>query len=151
MFDVIPAEKADIPALARLIASLFAMEPDFTPDLPRQAAGLALLMADSERSRVLMAVESGRIIGMLSVQLVISTAQGGWSGLMEDVVVAADRRTEGVGRALVTAAENWLEKKGATRMQVLADSENASALGFYERLGYQATRLVCRRKFLPQN
>jgi GNAT superfamily N-acetyltransferase len=151
MITIRPAAAAELPALSALISGLFALEPDFVPDDARQMAGLAMLLADPGRSLVLAAVDEspGRpaaVIGMLSVQLVVSTAEGGWSGLLEDVVVAASHRGQGIGRRLVAAAEEWAVDKGATRMQLLADQENTPALAFYGHLGYDPTRMICRRK-----
>lgn len=141
-----PADPADVPALSALISSLFELEPDFGANDSRQQAGLALLLADPERSLVLKAQAGTRVVGMLTVQLVVSTAQGGWSGLMEDVVVHQDWRRQGLGHQLVAAAEAWLLARGASRMQLLADQHNTAALDFYQGLGYGPTRMVCRRK-----
>jgi GNAT superfamily N-acetyltransferase len=152
MITIRPARADEVPALSRLISDLFAMEPDFKPNEAKQQAGLRLLLDDPGRSLVLAAIDDaapGRpVVGMLSVQLLASTAEGTWSGLLEDVVVAASHRGRGLGRSLIQAAEVWAVSKGATRMQLLADNQNAPALGFYGHLGYGPTRMICRRKLL---
>jgi GNAT superfamily N-acetyltransferase len=53
-----------------------------------------------------------------------------------------------VGRALRDAVLDWARRMGASRAQLLADLDNAPALGFYDRLDWQATRLGARRKML---
>ena len=145
---VLPAQAVDLPALSELISSLFAVEPDFSINQARQIAGLRMQLEDPARSVVLKAMDAGQVVGMLTVQLVASTAQGTWSGLMEDVVVASSHRGRGVGKALVKAGEVWAVSKGATRMQLLVDNKNTPAISFYDQLDYESTRMICRRKYL---
>jgi GNAT superfamily N-acetyltransferase len=77
---------------------------------------------------------------------VVSTAEGGLSALVEDLVVDEPERGKGVGRALLTGIEGWAFSRGATRLQLLADRGNAPALAFYAREGWSSTRLVCLRR-----
>lgn len=145
-----PAGPRDIPALADLIAILFGMEPDFPVDRDRQLRGLTLLVEDTDRSMVLAARSGSRVVGMVTVQLVVSTATGGWSGLLEDMIIHPDWRSRGIGASLVAEAEAWIADRGATRMQLLADRDNQAGLGFWEHQGYGETRMICRRKlFAP--
>lgn len=141
-----PARAADLGALVRLLGQLFAIEADFEPDAGRQRAGLALMLADPKRRAVLVADRRGRVVGMVTAQLVVSTAEGGPSALVEDMVVDAAERGRGLGRALLRAIEEWAGARGATRLQLLADRENAPALEFYARMGWEGTRLVCLRR-----
>jgi GNAT superfamily N-acetyltransferase len=141
-----PATAADLDALVRLLHVLFSIEADFRPDPARQRRGLALLLADPQRAAVLVAERSGAVIGMATAQLVISTAEGGPSALVEDVVVDERERGTGVGRRLLDALEAWASAQGASRLQLLADRENAPALRFYERLGWRGTQLIALRR-----
>jgi GNAT superfamily N-acetyltransferase len=140
------ATPADIPTLVGLLGALFALEADFTPDPERQRRGLLRMLEEPERRLVLVAEERGAVVGMVTVQLVVSTAEGGEAGQLEDLVVAEASRGAGVGRSLVEAAERWARAHGATRLQLLADRGNAPALGFYARVGWAPTRLVCLRR-----
>ena len=140
------ARAVDLPVLVRLLADLFAIEADFTPAPERQRLGLALMLADPRRRAVLVAERGGEVIGMVTGQLLVSTAEGGLSVLVEDMVVDAAARGRGVGRALLGAVEAWAAERGATRLQLLADRENAPALAFYGRAGWSTTRLVCLRR-----
>ncbi len=140
------ATSSDLDALVRLLGVLFSIEADFAPYVERQRRGLAMLLATPERAAVLVAERAGAVAGMVTAQLVVSTAEGGPSALVEDMVVEANERRHGVGRALLAAAEAWAAERGATRLQLLADRENAPALRFYERLGWRWTQLVCLRR-----
>jgi GNAT superfamily N-acetyltransferase len=145
-----PARQADIPQLAALLNDLFEVELDFTADSDRQATGLELLIAEAAKSdRQIVAVardDRGRPLGMASGQIVISTAEGAPSVWVEDVVVHADHRRQGIGNQLLEFLLAWSKARGATRMQLVADRENASADLFYTALGWQATQLSVRRR-----
>lgn len=142
-----PAVQADIEAMVRLLQDLFALEEDFCPDPRRQRRGLKLLLEGCGKHRCLLVAETeGRVIAMASVQIVISTAEGGLAGLMEDVVVHGDYRGRGVGRQLMAAITTWADRHGLTRLQLLADRNNRPALEFYAALGWRPTQLVCLRR-----
>lgn len=140
------AARSDLDALVSLLGVLFSIEADFRPDPERQRRGLLRALTDPDRAGVLVAERAGAVIGMVTAQLVVSTAEGGASAWIEDMVVAAPERGRGVGRRLLEAIEAWATARGASRLQLLADRENAPALAFYARLGWSPTRLVCLRR-----
>ena len=53
----------------------------------------------------------------------------------------------GRGRALMSAAEDWLRAHGVWKINLLVRDGNAATLGFYEALGYgdQACRVMGKR------
>ncbi len=141
------ANAGDIDAMTGLLQQLFSIEADFTSDPEQQRRGLADLLGGKE-SCVLVCEIEGQVVGMCTVQILISTAEGGKAGLLEDLVVAKSWRGQGLGAALLAAAEAWSVKQGLTRLQLLADATNGLALGFYRRQGWSGTRLVALRKML---
>jgi ribosomal protein S18 acetylase RimI-like enzyme len=141
------ARLQDLDALVELLRLLFAIETDFSFDAARQRQGLALLL-NSGQACVLAAVEAGQVIGMCTGQLVVSTAEGGLSALVEDMVVDPGHRGQGAGRALMAAMAGWALERGATRLQLLADRNNPPALAFYERLGWRTTGMICLRRYV---
>ncbi len=144
-----PATEADLDAMVGLLRELFAVEEDFAFDPARQRRGLAQLIgAPTEQRAVLVADAGGEVVGMATVQVVVSTAEGGAAGLVEDVVVRSDWRGRGIGRGLLQALEEWARARGVTRLQLLADSSNAPALGFYRAARWTPTRLVALRRRL---
>jgi len=140
------ARDSDLEDLVGLLQELFSIEADFTPDPERQRRGLALLIDGSPDRRAFVADVAGRVVGMATVQVLISTAEGGPVGLVEDVVVAPAYRGRGLGRRLLAALEAWARDRGLTRLQLLADRGNAPALSFYERAGWAPTQLICWRR-----
>lgn len=132
-----------------LLADLFTLEPDFEPDREKQARGLGVLIAGpSVSSVVLVAVTKRMVVGMATVQTLISTAEGGRVGLVEDVIVDAEFRGSGVGTQLLEQIAAWGHEKGIKRLQLLADRDNRPALEFYSSRRWFPTRLICLRKML---
>ncbi len=56
------------------------------------------------------------------------------------LVVAAPRRGQGIGAALVAAAERWARQRGAAELRVRSRSERAGAHRFYRRAGFRALK-----------
>lgn len=145
---IAPACEADIPELIGLLAVLFSIEQDFSPDPDKQRRGLAALIASPTGHIAIARDATSRAVGMATVQLVISTAEGAPSAWIEDVVVREDWRGQGLGRTLLDAVLDWARTQGAVRAQLLADLDNAPALAFYDRIGWRPTRLGALRRML---
>ncbi|MCE9632819.1 MAG: GNAT family N-acetyltransferase [Methylophilales bacterium] len=131
-----------------MLDTLFSIEQDFQPNTQQQTQGLILLLQHPDRAVIKVARDKGKIIGMVSAQLVISTAEGAPSAWVEDMVVLEKYRGTGVGRGLLESVLAWAKEKGATRAQLLVDLDNESALGYYQHLGWSTTRLAARRIML---
>ena len=146
------AQAGDIPRLVDLLNDLFGIELDFTAETSRQTRGLEVLIAEAgESDRLMLAVardEQGAVIAMGSAQLVISTAEGASSAWIEDIVVHPDYRRRGIGKQLLEHLLAWAKTRGATRAQLVTDKDNAGAELFYNGLGWHATQLVVRRRFI---
>ena len=141
------AKPDDLDALVDLLGMLFSIEADFAFDAARQRRGLAMLLVQ-ESAVVLVAEAAGQVIGMCTGQLTISTAEGGFALLVEDVVVAQAWQGRGVGRKLLAALEQWAASRKLGRLQLLADRNNTAALEFYRKLDWQPTELICLRRRL---
>jgi ribosomal protein S18 acetylase RimI-like enzyme len=142
-----PADNADLEALLALLETLFSLEADFEVSPSRQRRGLQYMLDGCLKHRCIQVADlDGRIVGMASAQMLISTAEGGPVALVEDVVVQAAFRGQGVGRQLLASVEAWAQRRGATRLQLLADQSNPAALEFYQHLGWQRTQLICLRR-----
>ncbi|HYH05102.1 MAG TPA: GNAT family N-acetyltransferase, partial [Bacillota bacterium] len=99
---------------------------------------------------VLVAETEGSIAGMVTAQLVVSTAEGAYSGWIEDMVLFPEYRQQGIGHLLLQAIETWCYQNGAVRVQLLADRENRPALEFYSKNGWQQTQLMGLRKLFDE-
>jgi GNAT superfamily N-acetyltransferase len=139
------AGAADLDAMADLLVELFALEADFTPDRAKQLAALRRILDHPNHGRLFVLRDAGRVVGMANALISISTAEGGPVLVLEDVVVAASHRGSGHGRRLVDHVLAWAATEGMSRVTLLADRDNAAALAFYQRLGFEESAMVVRR------
>ncbi len=143
------AKLSDINVLVELLNVLFSIEQDFSPNETAQRDGLTLLLNSPNQGQIFVARHPQEgIVGMVSAQLVISTAVGAPSAWIEDMVVREPFRGQGLGKALLEKAQVWSKEKGAKRVQLVADADNAPALNYYKHLEWQPTRLFAWKKML---
>ena len=71
---------------------------------------------------------------LLGTAMVGSDGHRGW---LYYVAVAPTQQRQGLGSALVAAAERWLEASGSIKVQLMVRSENAEVLAFYQGRGYE--------------
>ena len=132
-------DRSDIDGLSALLAGLFSLETDFTIDPEKQKAGLALFFDGREGKAIFVAEDNGILVGMVTCQLVTSTAAGGYSILLEDMYILEAYRQKRIGTALIRQVQNWGAEQGAMRIQLVADERNTTAHVFYKRLGFQGS------------
>ena len=142
------AKATDLVAMAGLLRELFTVESDFRPQREKQLAALRWILDHPAHGRLFVLRDAGRVVGMANALISISTAEGGPVLILEDVILAASHRSNGHGRALVEHVMKWAESEGMHRVTLLADRDNAAALAFYERLGFEASAMVVRRRRL---
>ncbi len=141
------ATATDLPQLADLLAELFMLESDFTPDHGKQLRGLRTILDEPALGRLFVLRVGGKVAGMANALITVSTAEGGRVLLLEDVIVSREHRSSGLGRQLVEHVLQWARKQGMTRVTLLADRDNQPALGFYRGLGFESSGMtVLRRK-----
>jgi ribosomal protein S18 acetylase RimI-like enzyme len=73
----------------------------------------------------------------------------GHRGWVYYLAVAPERRREGLGGAMMAAAETWLRERGAPKIQLMVREDNEAALGFYEALGLERQSVVTLGRLLP--
>eukprot|EP00831_Metopus_contortus_P079321 TRINITY_DN7868_c0_g4_i1.p1 TRINITY_DN7868_c0_g4~~TRINITY_DN7868_c0_g4_i1.p1 ORF type:complete len:533 (-),score=138.97 TRINITY_DN7868_c0_g4_i1:1363-2961(-) len=139
------ATKKDIPAMVELLRQLFSIEQDFDFNHDKHLTGLKMLCDDKD-SYILVAESAGQVIGMCTLQILISTAEGDKVGLIEDMVVEAETRNKGVGSLLLERISTWAHESGLKRLQLLADLDNSTAFDFYRKHNWRETKLLCLRK-----
>lgn len=140
------AEAADIEAMIALLAALFSREPDFIVDRRRQSRGLEMMLEDETNRCVFVAEYQGKVIGMCSAQLLVSTSEGGYKALVEDVFVSEEFHGGGIGRQLLSSLEKWAITKDVKRLDLMADRNNESGLSFYRKIKWKHTDLIVLQK-----
>jgi GNAT superfamily N-acetyltransferase len=142
------ATEADLPAMADLLHELFTLESDFQPERDKQLRGLKLILDTPQIGKLFVLRVDGVVAGMANALITVSTAQGTRVLLLEDVIVSAKFRAAGLGRKLVEHVCAWAKGEGMSRVTLLADQDNANALAFYDRLGFEKSAMVVRRRGL---
>lgn len=139
----ITIEKAtadNLKEMAELLSVLFEIETDFVYDFDKQLEGLTDLFED-DKSDLLVAIYENEVVGMMTMQRLISSAAGGYIGQMEDLVVKKEYRKMGVGSRLINKMRSIAQEYKYKRIQLAADIENDNALRFYNRRGFNKTHL----------
>jgi len=140
--EINQADLTDIPQLCILLDVLFSQEAEFKPNHELQARGLSKILNNEEIGVILVARDSGKVIGMVSILYTASTALGEKVGILEDFVVLPEYRGKGVGSELISYALNFSKQKGCKRITLLTDDDNEDAHRFYLRFGFSRSPMV---------
>lgn len=95
--------------------------------------GSSLLVADDNKDSIIGSVMVG---------------YDGHRGWFYYLAVAPQNRRQGVGRQLLTTAEDWLKQQGVGKAQLMIRAENALAVSFYEAADYAVEDRIIMSKRL---
>ena len=97
---------------------------------------------------LVVAEEAGRIVGSLQLCILPGlSSQGASRGLIEDVRVASDRRSRGIGEQLVQWAVSEARARGCRLVELLTHQTRVDAQRFYERLGFAKSHVGMTIRF----
>jgi GNAT superfamily N-acetyltransferase len=146
-----PATEADLDELSAMLVELFAQESDFRPDKHKQIRGLRLIFEQPSRGRVFVLRRNGAIVGMINLLFTISTAEGGFVMLLEDLVVHKEYQAKGYGSKLLNHAIDFAKKKNFLRITLLTDRPENVAQEFFRRHGFVESSMIPMRLWItPQ-
>jgi GNAT superfamily N-acetyltransferase len=143
-----PATEADLDELSVLLGELFAQESDFRPDKDKQLRGLRLIFEQPSRGRVFVLRRDGAIVGMINLLFTISTAEGGFVMLLEDLVVHKRYQGHGYGAKLLNYAIDFAKKKNFLRITLLTDRPENVAQEFFRRHGFVESSMIPMRLWI---
>jgi GNAT superfamily N-acetyltransferase len=89
----------------------------------------------SPRSAILVAEDGGVLVAFCTAYLELNSVRFGRRCWVEDFAVDPERRSQGVGTALLNAAKGWARNAGATHLELDSGLARADAHRFYEREG----------------
>src|SRR3954447_16077284 len=143
-----PATEADLDELSELLGELFSQESDFRPDKDKQLRGLRLIFEQPSRGRVFVLRHNGAIVGMINLLFTISTAEGGFVMLLEDLVVHTQYQGQGYGNKLLEHAIDFAKKKNFLRITLLTDRPELRSQELFKRYGFVDSSMIPMRLWI---
>jgi ribosomal protein S18 acetylase RimI-like enzyme len=105
------------------------------------AADIALARREAN-STILLGRSDGALVASVLV------GHDGHRGWVYYVTSDPERRREGYGRAIMTAAEDWLRARGIEKLQLMVRGDNTEVHAFYRSLGFFEQERVVFAKWL---
>lgn len=128
-----PATLADASVLTPLLGEL---------GYPAEPSALALRlerMLSRDDQNILIAEDERGVVGLLAMHVFPMLEYDDDAALITALVITERARGTGVGRLLVSRAEELARAAGARRFLVTTHNRRAGAHAFYERLGFEFT------------
>lgn len=130
------ADESDTDAVANLLAALFE-EVEHTPDADEIAGIFAEIDADDHHSTLLALDKDDDVVGIMTVVECLSISAGGKYGVINELYVTPEYRSEGVGKMLLDEVKELAENRGWKRLELTTPGDEFSkTLHFYEREGF---------------
>ncbi len=134
------ARREDVPAIVALLQEDFLgseREAKKGEPLPASYAAAFDEIDRDPRCELIVAEDEDAVIGVCQLTvLTYLSYKGSKSLLVENVHVAASRRSGGIGRLMMERAIARARELGCTRVQLTTNKLRKDAHRFYERLGF---------------
>ena len=137
-FRVRQAHAEDVEGIYSLTRELAEAVRDSPPKLEAVRKRLEELLEES-RSQTLVAEAGEDIVGVVSFWIKPDLAHGDVVVEIPMLVVSENQRRAGVGKSLVEEVRQKAHEHGATIIELIATSDNATARKFYRSLGFVET------------
>ena len=131
------ATTGDAAAVAALVERYWEFEAIGGFDPLRVETLLAQLISQPQRGACWVAEDGRGVCGYLLAVFMFSLEHGGLMAEIDEVFVAEEFRSAGLGSLLVTRAERDLEERGMVRLQLQLGVHNGHARRFYEHHGFR--------------
>jgi ribosomal protein S18 acetylase RimI-like enzyme len=105
------------------------------------ASDIALARRNAN-STILVGIADGAVVATAMV------GHDGHRGWVYYVAVDPSKQKQGLGRAIMNAAEQWLRAAGLPKLQLLVRRENAKAGAFYRGIGYEEADTIVFAKWI---
>jgi ribosomal protein S18 acetylase RimI-like enzyme len=144
------ASRDDVAAIVAMLADdhLGAARERLEDPLPQPYIKAFETIERDPNLELMVAEEAGRVVGCLQLCVLPGlSSQGASRGLIEDVRVASDRRSRGIGEQLVRWAVERSRAKGCKVVELLTHHTRVDAQRFYERLGFSRSHVGMTIRF----
>ena len=140
------ATAADEAAVLDLTEELLAPPGGRPPFYTRTKGAAAFAHAvTAPDAAVLLALDGVDAVGFVSVYRDIRSIRFGPRCWVEDLVVTAARRSQGIGAALLAAADAWARAHGCTHLELASGTKRTDAHRFYRAQGMREESLLFTR------
>lgn len=149
MVDIEPATGEDVDAVTDQWVDLAAGQRAFGSHLlaDENRTHARATVARSVVTDELLVARDGEVVGFVTFGVESGAfEQDTVRGVVRNVYVDPDRRGEGIGTALLSAAETALVGRGAETFALEAMAENEAARRFYRRHGYRPQRVEMEKQ-----
>ncbi|MGJ4912032.1 GNAT family N-acetyltransferase [Bradyrhizobium sp. HKCCYLRH2060] len=134
-----PAQRDDVAAIVAMLADdhLGRARERLEQPLPQSYYDAFETIARDGNITLIVAEEAGRVVGCLQLCILPGlSSQGASRALVEDVRVATDRRSRGIGEQLLQWAIAEARKQRCNLVELMTHQSRTDAQRFYGRLGF---------------
>ena len=145
-----PARSEDVAAIVTMLADdhLGSARERVEDPLPASYYEAFARVERDQNIQLVVAESEGRVVGCLQLAILPGlSSQGGLRGLLEDVRVASDCRSRGIGEKLVQWAVTEAKARGCNLVELLTHQTRTDAQRFYKRLGFTASHVGMTVRF----
>ncbi|MDZ4679315.1 MAG: GNAT family N-acetyltransferase [Saprospiraceae bacterium] len=130
------ADASDSAVISMLLAALFE-EVEGSPDAEEIHEIFAEMEEDDSHSTLLALDGDGDIVGIVTIVECLSISAGGKYGVINELYVVPEYRSEGVGKMLVDEVKKLAEHLDWKRIELTTPGDEFSkTIRFYEREGF---------------
>ena len=131
------ATESDLPAIGKLLEDL----TDAMDNTEGIDAGIARRtcehLLNDDKSHFLVAAKEKMPVGFINFTVRQTILHRSPSGLIDELVVAEEYRSKGVGKQLVLAAIEKCRQLGCCEVEASAERTNVAAREFYKQCGFE--------------
>ncbi|CCD93906.1 conserved hypothetical protein [Bradyrhizobium sp. ORS 375] len=134
-----PARREDVGSIVAMLADdhLGRARERIEDPMPDSYFAAFDAIAGADHITLVVAEEAGRVVGCLQLCILPGlSSQGASRALVEDVRVATDRRSRGIGEQLLQWAIFEARKQRCNLIELMTHQSRTDAQRFYQRLGF---------------
>jgi len=139
------ATNDDLEGIIELLKELLrAMKDTEGLDHQQLAENCQALLADQSHY-LLVAEDQGKVVGFINFCIRRTCLHPAPSALIDEMVVSANYRRQGLGEGLLLAAIERCKQLGCYEIEVSTETTNTTARKFYSRLGFEERGVFLER------
>ncbi len=104
----------------------------------------------SDHQVYLSACDDSRVVGFAALTVKNNLWQAGNLGHLDELVVDAARRGQGIGSRLLESIAEEAQRRGCTRLELDTAFHREAAHAFYERLGFERRAFLFSRRLVAE-